>query len=453
MTVAPHTGPDRRTAATVTGVLLLTVAVTVAAIAVVQWVAARTGSAWAPGGDLAVYRDAATAVLGGGSPYEVSRDGYGFVYPPFAVLTLLPLATVGHSVGYWAWTALSALVVPAVVWLLAGHLAPGDGRRRLLLFAAGTLAVLPLSPIAGTLLLGNVNILLLALVLVDLLRIRGRHQGILIGVAAGLKLTPLIFVAYLLLTGRIRAAVTALATFAATVVVGFVLLPSASATFWGGAFVDGSRTRPPDEEAYGSSLRGATLNLLPESWHPVWLPVSVLAGVAGLAVAVWASRRHEELTGILACAVTGLLVSPVTWYAHWVWCVPLLALLAARPGRQVPAVLAARSGRQVPAVFAARSGRQVPVLLAARPGRPVLVGGLWLVFALPLPWWIAHVVGWVPLPEQTWVRPVELLYTLLGAALLVLAAVRLHRTGPDAGPAPRPARPPAPDRVTVEGRP
>ncbi|WP_344141030.1 glycosyltransferase 87 family protein, partial [Polymorphospora rubra] len=354
MSVAPNSGLDRRTVlAATTGVLVLTVAVTAAAIALVQWVAANTGSAWAPGGDLAVYRDAAGAVLAGESPYEVSRDGYGFVYPPFAVLALLPLAQVGPAVGFWVWTVGSALLVPAVVWLLIGHLAPGGGRRSLVLLALGTLAVLPLSPIAGTLLLGNVNILLLALVLVDLLRIRGRHQGILIGLAAGLKLTPLIFVAYLLLTGRIRAGLTALATFAGTVAIGFLFLPSASATFWGGAFVDGSRTRPPDEEAFGSSLRGAVLNLLPESTHPVWLPASVLAGVAGLAVAVWASRRHEELTGILACAVTGLLVSPVTWYAHWVWCVPLLALIAARSGRPVPSLIAARSGRSVPSLSAA----------------------------------------------------------------------------------------------------
>ncbi|BCJ67366.1 glycosyltransferase 87 family protein [Polymorphospora rubra] len=438
MSVAPNSGLDRRTVlAATTGVLVLTVAVTAAAIALVQWVAANTGSAWAPGGDLAVYRDAAGAVLAGESPYEVSRDGYGFVYPPFAVLALLPLAQVGPAVGFWVWTVGSALLVPAVVWLLIGHLAPGGGRRSLVLLALGTLAVLPLSPIAGTLLLGNVNILLLALVLVDLLRIRGRHQGILIGLAAGLKLTPLIFVAYLLLTGRIRAGLTALATFAGTVAIGFLFLPSASATFWGGAFVDGSRTRPPDEEAFGSSLRGAVLNLLPESTHPVWLPASVLAGVAGLAVAVWASRRHEELTGILACAVTGLLVSPVTWYAHWVWCVPLLALIAARSGRPVPSLIAARSGRSVPSLSAARSGR------------PVLLGGLWLVFALPLPWWIAYVGGWVPVPEQTWVMPVELLYTALGAALLVLVAARLRHTGPTPGP----SSGRIPEPATSEGRP
>ncbi|MFG3684805.1 glycosyltransferase 87 family protein [Micromonospora sp. NPDC047740] len=397
--------------ATVAGtVLLATVGTTVAAIAVVHWVAARTGSAWSPGGDLAVYRDAAEAILARRSPYEVSRAGYGFVYPPFAALALTPLAWLSPTAGFWGWTVLSALAVPAVVWLLVAHLTPVGDRRRPTLLAVGTLAVLPLSPIAGTLLLGNVNTILLALVLVDLLLITGRHQGILLGVAAGIKLTPLVFVGYLLLTGRTRAGVTALASFLGTAAIGFLLLPAASATYWGGAFLDSSRTRPPGEEAFGSSVRGAVLTLLPGPTQPAWLPASVMVGVVGLTVTVWASRRGEELTGILACAVTGLLISPVTWYAHWVWCVPLLALLAARTWH--------------------------------RPRRArLLVGGLWLVFALPLPWWVAYVVGWAPVPERAWVAPVELLYTLTGAGLLVLAVAWLRRTDPE-----------RPGHATVGGR-
>ncbi|MEU4569110.1 glycosyltransferase 87 family protein [Micromonospora sp. NPDC023956] len=410
--------PDRagRTAdGGITGVLLLTVGASVAAVALVQWAAARTGSSWAPGGDLAVYREAAGAVLDGGSPYRVSRAGYGFVYPPFAALVLTPLALLGPTVGFWAWTVLSTLAVSAVVGLLVAHLAPHRSRPGPL--AVGTALVLPLSPVAGTLLLGNVNLLLLALVLVDLLRVPHRHRGVLVGIAAGIKLTPLIVVVYLLLTGRRRAGLTALATFLGTVGAGFLFLPGAAATFWGGAGLDGSRTRPPGEEAFGTSVRGAVLNLLPDPAHPVWLPLSALVGVVGLILAVRASRRHEELTGLLVCAVTGLLVSPVTWYTHWVWCVPLLALLVARPP--------------------GRGGR-------------LAVGALWLVFALPLPWWIVHVLGGVPLSERAWVRPVELLYTLVGAALLVGAATHLRRTGPARTAAP--AARPRPATLDVAGR-
>ncbi|MFJ8581766.1 glycosyltransferase 87 family protein [Micromonospora sp. NPDC093277] len=392
-----RTGLARSTASGT--VILASVAATVAAILTMQWIAARTGSSWSPGGDLAVYRDAVGAALADDSPYGISRNGYGFVYPPFALLALAPLAWLGPAVGFWGWTVVSTLAVPAVVWLLIDHLTPAGDRQRPGLLAAGTLAALPLSPIAATLLLGNVNIFLLALLLADLLLITGRHQGVLVGLAAGIKLTPLLFVGYLLLTRRTRAGLVALLSFVGTVGVGFLLLPAASGTFWGGTFVDASRTRPPGEEVFGTSVRGAVRHLLPGTGPAAWVFASVVVGVVGLAVAAWASRRGEELAGILACAVTGLLVSPVTWYAHWVWCVPLLALLAAHTWHR------------------SRHGR-------------LLVVGLWLVFALPLPWWIAYVVGWAPGPERTWVLPVDLLYTLTGVGLLVLAAAWLCRTGP-----------------------
>jgi alpha-1,2-mannosyltransferase len=86
-------------------------------------------------------------------------------------------------------------------------------------------------------------------------------------------------------------------------------------------------------------------------------------------------------------------VSPVTWYAHWVWCVPVLTLIAA------PAV---RGGRRSWALF----------------------GGLWLVFALPLPWWTVYRLGAVDVPMRDWVGPTELLYLLAGATLLALTVTR-----------------------------
>ena len=65
------------------------------------------------------------------------------------------------------------------------------------------------------------------MVAADLLRRHdgGRWQGLATGLAAGVKLTPLIFLAYLAITGRVRAAVTAAGTFVATVAAGFILLP------------------------------------------------------------------------------------------------------------------------------------------------------------------------------------------------------------------------------------
>lgn len=394
-------GPARVAAAP-----LLCVATATGLTVAVEWVRGHTDLTWLPG-DLSVYRAAARAVLDGGSPYEVAINGYGFVYPPFAALVLAPLGWPGRAAGYWCLSLLSLASLLAVVWLLLGRLGVTGRERRSRLLPAVALAFLPLSPVAGTLLVGNVNILLMGLVLADLLWARGRYRGILIGIAAGIKLTPLIFVPYLLLTGRIRAGVTALLSFAGTVGAGVLLLPGGSRDFWGGGFLDSSRTRPPGEEAFGSSIRGVVLSLLPDPLAPVWLPLSLATGVAGIALAVQASRRGEELLGIVVTAVTGLLISPVTWYLHWVWCVPVLAFAAARRDR-------------------------------GQPSARTVLSGMWLVFAIPLPWWAGYVVAGRPLPERAWLLPTELLFLFTGASLLVLAWAWLRRAGHR-----RPVLPPA----------
>nr|MDT0656800.1 glycosyltransferase 87 family protein [Micromonospora sp. DSM 115978] len=360
------------------------------------WLGDESGIPSLPGGDLSVYRGAVAVMLDGGSPYDFAQRGYGFVYPPFAALALTPLGLPGPAVGFWWWTVVSVFCLQGVVWLLLGRLGVGQPQHRWRLLFLATLAALPLSPVLGTLVLGNVNILLLLLVLADLLRARNRYRGILIGIAAGMKLTPLVFVPYLLLTGRIRAGVTVLVSFVGTVALGFLLLPGASTAYWGDLFLDSSRTTPPGEATFGSSIRGGWATVAPDSWEPGWLLASLAAGVVGMAIAVWASRRGAELLGIVACAVTGLLVSPVTWYTHWVWCVPVLALAATR----------------------VRRGRR-PAL--------ALLGGLWLVFAVALPWWTVFALGWVDVSARSWLEPTELLYLLTGAALLVLAAAWLRR--------------------------
>lgn len=392
----------REGTARIAGSLLLSATIATGVVLAVAWASNHTDVTWHPA-DLSVYRQAAVTILGGGSPYEFAINGYAFVYPPFAALMFAPLGWLGPAIGYWGWTLASLVSLQLVIWLLLGRLGVTDRRRPWLLFT-GTLLLLPLSPIAGTLLLGNVNILLLALVLVDLLRVKGKYRGILLGIAAGIKLTPLIFVPYLLLTGRVRAGITALLSFTATVGIGALLLPGPSLAFWGGDLFDSTRTRPPGEEAVGGSIRGAVLALLPEALALVWLPISLAVGVAGIALAVQAARRGEELLGIVVVAVTGLLVSPVTWYTHWVWCVPVLALLAIRRDRD-------------------------------RPGARGALAGLWLVFTVPLPWWLLAYagLGW-RLSERAWVGPAELLYLLTGATLLVLVAAGLRGTG-----APRPA--------------
>ena len=179
--------------------------------------------------------------------------------------------------------------------------AAGIRRRPEVVFAVSALA-LQTRPVAYSLHLGEVNLILAVLIGADLLQSRDGAwwQGIGTGLAAGIKLTPLIFVAYLALTGRLRAAAVAAGTFAVTVAAGFGGLPGPSRTFWlGGVFYDQNRigdpANPSDQSLSGAVARLAGTGDPPRVW---WLVAVLVVGLAGLAVAVWAHRRGYRMTGL-----------------------------------------------------------------------------------------------------------------------------------------------------------
>jgi alpha-1,2-mannosyltransferase len=157
-----------------------------------------------------------------------------------------------------------------------------------------------------------------------------QSKGVAIGLAAGLKLTPLLFVPYLLLTGRRRAAGVATALFSATVAVGFAVLPSDATRYWGGAFLDPSRVGRIGDSS-NQSLQGAIVRATGSSSLGLgWLAAVAAVAVLGLTVAVLASRRGDEGTGFSLCALTALLASPISWTHHWALAVPALFLFAVR---------------------------------------------------------------------------------------------------------------------------
>lgn len=160
--------------------------------------------------------------------------------------------------------------------------------------------------------------------LVDLtVRADRRSCGVLVGLAAAVKLTPLIFVGYLLVTRRPRAAATAAATFAGTVLAGWVLLPAESARYWFHLVAQPDRV---GGVAYSGnqSLLGSLTRLLDGAAlaRPVWMVAALGVAALGLAVAAALSARGAELAGIAVCGLTGLLVSPISWTHHWVWVLP-----------------------------------------------------------------------------------------------------------------------------------
>ena len=161
-----------------------------------------------------------------------AQPGDGFTYTPFAAIPFAALSTLPLVAARWVMTVLSVAGLFATVWLTATALGwSGRGRVALVLVLAA--CVLWLEPVLKALRLGQVELLLMALVVWDLTQPDGRRfKGVGIGVAAGIKLVPLIFIPYLALCGNVRAAARGAIVFAATVAVGFIALPGASDIWW-----------------------------------------------------------------------------------------------------------------------------------------------------------------------------------------------------------------------------
>jgi alpha-1,2-mannosyltransferase len=286
--------------------------------------------------DTAVYRDGGIAVRNQPAmlySLEFGPRGLPFLYTPFAAL----LFAAGSGASFASWqvglAVLTIGLLPVVAYLSLGLAGRPAGLTRAAAAFAIAAVGLWLEPIAMTLFFGQINLVLLALVMADLaLPNRVWGKGIGTGLAAGIKLTPLIFIPYLLFTRRVKAAVVGVLTFAVTVGLGFALLPHASAVYWGGKFT-GLGSKPfhlPNQ-----SLNGVILRLTdagPDA-HTYWLVAAVVVGIAGLTTSILASRRGHELLGVVACIATGLLVSPISWSHHYVFVVPALVLAAFGPRR------------------------------------------------------------------------------------------------------------------------
>ncbi|WP_156077186.1 glycosyltransferase 87 family protein [Saccharothrix sp. NRRL B-16314] len=287
--------------------------------------------------DLDIYRQGGRAVLDGGSLYADRFNGQPFTNTPFSALLFAGLALLSMEAARVVMTVLTVASLGVAVWragLLSGLL---SGRRT----TGSALAAFPAvavcavfavglwsEPVQSSLAYGQVNVVLMALVLLDFsLPDRHRGKGVAIGLAAAVKLTPGLFAVYLLLTGRVRAAAVAGGTMLATVGLGFALAPVESADYWGGVFLQSSRIGGDVYYFGNQSLRGLLGRLTsPEEWvFTVCLPVVVVVvAFLGMRAAVRLHRVGDELGAVLTCALTALLVSPLSWHHHWVWCVPLL---------------------------------------------------------------------------------------------------------------------------------
>jgi alpha-1,2-mannosyltransferase len=280
-------------------------------------------------GDLAVYRAAGNAVrhrqsVFGAYVHDQLRTPLPFIYPPVAAVLAVPATVLGETQANLSWTALTIVILGAVVWVCFAPFLRRFGRAAPIAFVLVLASMCALSPVEDHLRFGQVGILLMACCIFDCFIEQPKWpRGVLVGFATAIKLVPGIFIPYLWFTGRKRAAGVAVATFAVLTVIGGVVAPGDSWDFFH------SRMFTPTSPVFftNQSIEGVLQRALPGAWRVLWIVAIVLVLVYGLRAAVEASSAGDELRGIVITGLVGVLVSPISWIHHLVWVVPAIAVI------------------------------------------------------------------------------------------------------------------------------
>ncbi|MER7416492.1 glycosyltransferase family 87 protein [Micromonospora peucetia] len=264
-------------------------------------------------------------------PDRVQGELY-FTYPPFSALLLRPFALLPLGATVTIFTVLTGLaVVVTTRWLLAPVIAR-HGLPRVFTITVAVLLVLAVESTRETITFGQINMLLVVLILADLLFAvpRGsRWAGVGVGLATALKLFPGIFIVYLLVTRRWRAAVAASVTAAVATLLAAAVAPRDSWRFWTHELWATDRVGRTDYTGNQSLFGLLSRITAPEKPNQLlWLLlVAAIAGY-GLWRAARAARAGDALTGLTLTGLVGALVSPITWTHHIYWFIPAVVVLA-----------------------------------------------------------------------------------------------------------------------------
>jgi alpha-1,2-mannosyltransferase len=348
--------------------------------------------------DVHVYRMGAQAWLDGHQLYGdvffktwLKDTPLPFTYPPVAAVLLTPFTWLSLNDASLAMTIISAvlLVVSTAIVLtslgICTAVRPGPvpawWRRGCLATAIVVAAIaLNMEPIWSNFDYGQINAVLMTLVLADCLPKRTRWpRGLLLGVAISVKLTPAVALIYLVLRREGRAVLIALATFAASVLVGVVLAPRDSWEYWTSSLFHTNRigdTALNTNQNFAGVL--ARMGLTGGLHFVVW----ATACTAALALTVWAARRilraDEPALALMCVALLALLVSPVSWSHHWVWSLPTIVVLAVVGYRRRSALVLGLAG----AGLALMRWSPIRLLLEHSNLREQLIGAAYVWWAL-----------------------------------------------------------------------
>jgi len=285
--------------------------------------------------DLAAYRAGGRTWLRGGDLYGqvpvIQGMQLPFTYPPIAAVVLAPLALLPMAVAGTLLTLGSVVLAAVVLRLFLGRLA-GPAAASAWAVAWMLPAALLLEPVRSTLAYGQINIVLMALVALDCLTPAPRWpRGALTGLAAAVKLTPAAFVLFFLLRRDYRAASVAGVSFAAVTVAGCVVAGHDSVRYWTGAVFQTDRVGNPATAA-NQCLQAvlARAGLDPHSTLSlaIWLALAALVVLVACLGMRHAFAASQDCWALSLNAFAALLISPMSWSHHWVWCAPALLTLA-----------------------------------------------------------------------------------------------------------------------------
>ncbi|WP_344126379.1 glycosyltransferase 87 family protein [Saccharopolyspora halophila] len=318
--------------------LIAFIVIEVLAIWFVHWIDTRGYM------DTEIYRLGARAWLNGYqlygdlTPESPDSSTLPFIYPPFAAILFTPLNWMSVDTAVFTVAVCSHLAILTTAYAFAKsspHLAPRAG-----LVAVATAGLMPwltlLEPARETLNYGQINLVLMALVAADCLLPRTRWpRGLLVGLAAAIKLTPLGFLLLFLLRRDHRAMAVSAATFAATVLIGWLAMPRDAAEWW----LDEMWSTT---ESFGTVYAGnltlrsllAKQELSGVALDVLWVTGSALLLVLAVLGIRYALRAADVPLALVINAAWVLLASPISWSHHWVWVAPALALVFAMSVRR-----------------------------------------------------------------------------------------------------------------------
>ena len=313
---------DRRPRAWLFAAMIL-----LAGIGAIVWIAFSRGTTK----DLDVYLLAGRWFARGGDVYahhfgRTLATPLPYTYPPLWAAVAGAVAWLPWRSVAVAWTVLDIALLVWVVHAAYASFLDRLGAQRPIALAVLVVVLGLTAPVLSVLDLGQIGLVLMALVLADTLPRRRRlPQGLLVGAATAIKLVPGIFIPYWMLTKRPRAAVTGLVVAIGLWILTALLRPDLSSSYWLDVVFDPGRTGDArvlvDQSINGALLRTGFAQ------PALWAIIAGVALVVGYARARAAHAAGDELAAVSLVALAGLLASPVSWIHHAVWIVPVTGVL------------------------------------------------------------------------------------------------------------------------------